>query len=61
MDKIESILSLIKDEDIATLAEEYEVDRYNTKLLGILMFKGLMKLILSGKKTSLRMLAMLIN
>lgn len=60
-DKIEEILSLLSEEELSKLAEAYEVDRYNTKLLGKLMFKGLMMLILSGKQVSLRMLSLLIN
>jgi len=61
MDKIEEIMSLIKDEDLEALGSIYKVDRYNTKLLGRLMFKGLMRLILMGKKTSLRLLEKLMN
>ncbi|WP_341789897.1 hypothetical protein [Rickettsia endosymbiont of Polydrusus tereticollis] len=60
-DKIEEILSVLSEEELSKLAEAYEVDRYNTKLLGKLMFKGLMMLILSGKQVSLRMLSLLIN
>jgi hypothetical protein len=61
MDKIEDIISLIKDEDLEFLGRLHKVDRYNTKLLGSYMFKGLMRLILMGKKTSLRLLEKLMN
>lgn len=61
MDKIEEIMSLVRDEDLEALSSIYKVDRYNTKLLGRLMFKGLMRLILMGKKTSLRLLEKLMN
>jgi len=60
-DRIEEIMSLVSTEDIGRLAEEYKVDKHNTKLLGKLMFKGLMRLILSGKKVSLRMLSLVMN
>lgn len=61
MDKIESILSLLKEEDLDNLGKDYAVDNYNTKLLGKLMFKGLLKLILLGRQVSLRMLERIIN
>ena len=61
MDTLESIMSLISTEDLALLAQHYGVNRYNNKLTGEFLFKGLMRLILLGKKTSLRMLANLIN
>ena len=61
MDQFEAVIGLVKNEDLIKLAEEYSVDKCNTKILGSLIFKGLMKLILSGQKASLRMLAMLIN
>jgi hypothetical protein len=61
MDKIEAVMSLIRDEDLEALGSFYKVDRYNTKLLGSFMFKGLMRLILMGKKTSLRLLEKLMN
>lgn len=61
MDQIEEILNLVKDEDLEKLGKLNEVDRYNTKLVGKMIFKGLMRLILMGQKTSLRMLEMVIN
>lgn len=61
MDQIEEILNLIKDEDLEKLGKLNEVDRYNTKLVGKMIFKGLMRLILMGQKTSLRTLEMVIN
>lgn len=61
MDQIEGILNLIKDEDLERLGKLSEVDKCNTKLVGKIVFKGLMKLILMGQKTSLRALAMVIN
>lgn len=61
MDQIEEILNLIKDEDLEKLGKLNEVDKYNTKLVGKMVFKGLMRLILMGQKTSLRALEMVIN
>ena len=61
MDQIEEVLNLIKDEDLERLGKLSEVDKCNTKLLGKIIFKGLMKLILMGQKTSLRTLEMVIN
>lgn len=61
MERLEEILSLIGEEELRGLGLLYGVNNYNTKLKGELIFKGLMKLILSGKKTSLRMLETLIN
>ncbi len=61
MHQIESVFSHIKDEDLSNLASKLSVDKCNTKIFGSLMFKGLMRLILSGKKTSLRMLEMVMN
>ncbi|WP_353282610.1 hypothetical protein [Wolbachia endosymbiont (group A) of Pogonocherus hispidulus] len=61
MDQIEGILSLIKDKDLERLGKLSEIDKCNTKLVGKIIFKGLMKLILMGQKTSLRALAMVIN
>lgn len=61
MDQIEGILNLIKDEDLEELGKLNEVDKYNTKLVGKMVFKGLMRLILMGQKTSLRALEMVIN
>ncbi len=61
MDQIERVLNLIKDEDLERLGKLSEVDKCNTKLLGKIIFKGLMKLILMGQKTSLRALEMVIN
>ena len=61
MDRIEEVLNLIKDEDLERLGKISEVDRCNTKLVGKIIFKGLMKLILMGHKTSLRTLEMVIN
>lgn len=61
MDQIEGILKLIKDDDLERLGKLNEVDKRNTKLLGKIIFKGLMKLILMGQKTSLRTLEMVIN
>ncbi|HJD67415.1 MAG TPA: IS4 family transposase [Rickettsia endosymbiont of Bembidion lapponicum] len=61
MDQIEGILNLIKDEDLEKLGKLNEVDKYNTKLVGKMVFKGLMRLILMGQKTSLRALEMVIN
>ncbi|RDD33758.1 hypothetical protein Wcon_00314 [Wolbachia endosymbiont of Cylisticus convexus] len=43
------------------LGKSTEVDKCNTKLVGKIIFKGLMKLILMGQKTSLRALEMVIN
>lgn len=54
-------MGLVTEEELKGLAESYGVNRYNTKLTGELIFKGLMRLILLGKKTSLRMLEALIN
>lgn len=50
MDQIEGVLNLIKDEDLERLGKLNEVDRYNTKLVSKMVFKGLMKLILMGQK-----------
>lgn len=61
MDQIEEILNLVKDEDLEKLGKLNEVDKYNTKLVGKMVFKGLMRLILMGQKTSLRALEMVIN
>ncbi len=61
MDQIERVLNLIKDEDLERLGKLSEVDKCNTKLLGKIIFKGLMKLILMGQKTSLRALEMVID
>ena len=61
METIEGIMELVTKEDLEGLATSYGVNRYNTKLTGELIFKGLMRLILLGKKTSLRMLEALIN
>lgn len=61
MDRIEEVINLIKDEDLERLGKLSEVDKCNTKLLGKNIFKGLMKLILMGQKTSLRTLEMVIN
>ena len=61
MDKIEEILSLVQEEDLDNLVKEHMVDRHNTKLVGKLMFKGLIKLILKGKQVSLRMLEKVVN
>lgn len=61
MDQIERVLNLIKDKDLERLGKLSEVDKCNTKLLGKTIFKGLMKLILMGQKTSLRALEMVIN
>ncbi len=61
MQKFEAVMALVKNEDLIKLAEEYAVDKCNTKIVGSLMFTGLMKLILSGYRASLRMLEMLIN
>ncbi|MFP3022093.1 MAG: hypothetical protein ACEY3K_03860, partial [Wolbachia sp.] len=61
MDQIEGILNLIKDKDLERLGKLSEIDKCNTKLVGKIIFKGLMKLILMGQKTSLRALAMVIN
>ena len=61
METIDGIMELVTKEDLEGLATSYGVNRYNTKLTGELIFKGLMRLILLGKKTSLRMLEALIN
>ncbi|MDP3935436.1 MAG: IS4 family transposase [Alphaproteobacteria bacterium] len=61
METIDGIMELVTKEDLEGLATRYGVNRYNTKLTGELIFKGLMRLILLGKKTSLRMLETLIN
>lgn len=61
METIDGIMELVTKEDLEGLATRYGVNRYNTKLTGELIFKGLMRLILLGKKTSLRMLEALIN
>lgn len=61
MDRIEEVINLIKDEDLERLGKLSEVDKCNTKLLGKIIFKGLMKLILMVQKTSLRTLEMVIN
>lgn len=61
MDQIEEVLNLIKDEDLERLGKSTEVDKCNTKLVGKIIFKGLMKLILIGQKTSLRALEIVIN
>ncbi len=61
MQKFEAVMALVKNEDLIKLAEEYAVDKCNTKIVGSLIFTGLMKLILSGYRASLRMLEMLIN
>ncbi|WP_035575261.1 hypothetical protein, partial [Holospora undulata] len=55
------IMSLIKEEDLERLGKLYDVNRYNNKITGELLFKGLLRLILLGKKTRLRMLEKLIN
>ena len=52
MDTLESIMSLISTEDLELLAKHYGVNRYNNKLTRALLFKGLMCLILLGKKTA---------
>lgn len=54
-------MDLVTKEELEGLAKSCGVNRYNTKLTGELIFKGLMRLILLGKKTSLRMLEALIN
>lgn len=61
METIEGIMDLVTKEELEGLAKSCGVNRYNTKLTGELIFKGLMRLILLGKKTSLRMLEALIN
>jgi hypothetical protein len=61
MEKIEQIMSLISEADLSKLAEYYTVNRYNNKLTGELIFKSLLRLILLGKRLSLRMLQTLIN
>lgn len=61
MEKVEEILSLISSESLKGLASIYGVNKHNTKITGELILEGLMRLILSGKKTSLRMLEAMIN
>lgn len=61
METIDGIMELVTKEDLESLATSYGVNRYNTKLTGEIIFKGLKRLILLGKKTSLRMLETLIN
>ncbi|MBH1989947.1 MAG: hypothetical protein I8H80_02085 [Alphaproteobacteria bacterium] len=61
MEAIDGIMELVTKEELEDLATSYRVNRYNTKLTGEIIFKGLMRLILLGKKTSLRMLGTLIN
>jgi hypothetical protein len=61
MQQIEAVFSHIKDEDLTKLASQLAIDKCNSKILGSLMFKGLMRLILSGKKASLRMLEVIIS
>ena len=61
MEMINQVMKHINEEDLKGLSKSYGVNRYNTKLTGELIFKGLMRLILLGKKTSLRMLETLIN
>ena len=61
METVEKLMRMVKREYLSEIAENYGVNRCNNKLTGELIFKGLMKLILMGKKISLRMLEMLIN
>ena len=61
METVEKLMSMVKREYLRKIAENYGVNRWNNKLTGELIFKGLMKLILMGKKISLRMLETLIN
>lgn len=61
MDTIEAIMGLIKKEDLDRIGKMHAVDRYNTKVRGEILLKGLMTLILRGQKTSLRMLEMVVN
>lgn len=61
METLEEVMSLIKEEDLKRLGNIHNVNRCNNKITGELLFKGLMRLILLGKKTSLRMLEKLIN
>jgi hypothetical protein len=61
METIDGIMELVTKDELEGLATSCGVNRYNTKLTGEIIFKGLMRLILLGKKTSLRMLEALIN
>ena len=61
MNSINDILSCINDESLMKFSKEHQVNKFNRKLKGELIFKGLMKLILSDRKTSLRMLEMMTN
>ncbi|WP_035574537.1 hypothetical protein, partial [Holospora undulata] len=55
------IMSICIDIWLERLGKLYDVNRYNNKITGELLFKGLLRLILLGKKTRLRMLEKLIN
>ena len=61
MNTLEGAMSFIKNEDLEKIGRIYQIDRHNTKILGALVFKGLMRLILMGKRVSLRMLAKWLN
>lgn len=61
MQIIDYVFSYISDERLQQLSKKISVDKKNTKITGALIVKGLIILILSGQKISLRMLSMLID
>lgn len=61
MQIMDYIFSHISDERLGQIAKNFPVDKKNTKIIGSLIVKGLVILILSGQKVSLRMLSMLID
>lgn len=61
MYQFETVMLFVKNKDLIKLAEEHSIDKSNTKIVGTLIFTGLIKLILSWHQASLRMLEMLIN
>lgn len=61
MQIIDYVFSHISDARLEQLAHKFPVDKKNTKIMGSLIVKGLVILILSGQKVSLRMLSLLID
>ena len=57
----DTVLKLIKTERLEKLASIYQVDKRNTKIIGALVFKSLLRSILLNRGTSLRSLQMLIE
>lgn len=57
----QTVLKLIKTERLEKLASIYQVDKCNTKIIGAVIFKSLLRSILLNRGTSLRSLQALIE